>query len=167
MNQMQNNFNTLESQLKDRIDSLERTLEASNRSAKVAEQALANEIERRTEKEKEQKNKLSEVTSERNNLYSEVAKLQDIISQMQQEREKEKKSLEQTQLLLVNAEQRNQEFLSNSVSNSVVDSLNNENKQLKEQLAVQNHNHEEEKTEKPRSGMSTEHQHLRIYKLSQ
>lgn len=147
MNLMQNNFNTLEGQLKERIDSLERTLEASNRSAKTAEQALSQEIQRRGEKEKEQRNKFTETSLERNNALQEVAKLHDIVNQMRSERENESKMLEQTKLLLANSEGRTQELLSSSVNSSVVESINNENQQLKQQLDLQMRKNEVEKKE--------------------
>ena len=75
-------FNTLETQLQDRIGFLERTLETTVKSNQAAEAAKIREKERREESEQEYRQKMALVSAERNNLQAECESLRAMVSQV-------------------------------------------------------------------------------------
>jgi len=134
MDKMQTMFNTLETQLQDRIGFLERTLETTVKSNQAAEAAKLREKERREESEQEFRQKIALVSAERNNLQAECESLRAMVSQLQSEKAAETKRVQEKDEQLRVSEMRVQEMMTNSVNNDVVVSLNEENQRLKERV---------------------------------
>jgi len=131
MNKMQNMFNTLENQLQDRIGFLERTLQASDKSRAAAEAACQREKERREEQATESRQKVSQISAERNSLAAQVESLNAVIAQLQSQQLADAKRIQEKDDMLKASEARVGELMNNTTNNEVVASLNSENQSLK------------------------------------
>jgi len=107
------------------------------KSSQAAEAALMREKERRNEEQNENRAKIDTLSTERNNLQAQVQQLQDHIASLQQDKQEKDKIIEDKDTLLKNSEARVRELMNNSASSEVVQSLDEENQELKQKMEAE------------------------------